>query len=158
MTTACHDLWNFAAACYAQPGVEAACLELQQAGADVCLILAAAWLERRGVQPCEAHFEALRNVSQGWQSQAVMPLRTLRQHWKQSAASDPALATLRRQIKQLELDAEKVQLERLQQASRSWPTGGETAHWLEPIYPDLPLPDAAIDRLRQAAAQLFAEG
>lgn len=47
------DLWNFALHLYARPGVEAACLALQDEGADVCLLLCGAWLEagRAGVTP-----------------------------------------------------------------------------------------------------------
>ena len=44
------SLWDFSVELYARPGVAAACLALQdRAGADVCLLLAALWLERRGV-------------------------------------------------------------------------------------------------------------
>jgi len=43
------DLWRFAETLYQRPGVEAACLQLQAQGADVCVLLCAAWLERRQV-------------------------------------------------------------------------------------------------------------
>ena len=43
------DLWDFAQRLYARPGVESACLHLQEAGADVCLLLCGAWLERHGI-------------------------------------------------------------------------------------------------------------
>ena len=36
------DLWSFAIHVYQRDGVEAACLRLQAAGADVCLLLAGA--------------------------------------------------------------------------------------------------------------------
>ena len=45
----CADLWSFALSTYARPGVEAACLRVQEQGADVCLLLCGAWLEQRGV-------------------------------------------------------------------------------------------------------------
>ena len=44
------DLWNFALELYAREGVEQACLELQETGSDVCLLLTGAWLQRRGVR------------------------------------------------------------------------------------------------------------
>ncbi|CDM38827.1 hypothetical protein PPSAL_0210 [Ectopseudomonas oleovorans] len=44
------DLWNFALELYARAGVEQACLELQDTGSDVCLLLTGAWLQRRGVR------------------------------------------------------------------------------------------------------------
>ncbi|WP_284733726.1 TIGR02444 family protein, partial [Pseudomonas aeruginosa] len=43
------NVWKFAVDVYARPGVETACLALQEQGADVCLLLVAAWLGRRGV-------------------------------------------------------------------------------------------------------------
>ncbi|MCK1787400.1 TIGR02444 family protein, partial [Pseudomonas sp. TNT11] len=39
----CADLWSFALSTYARPGVEAACLRLQEQGADVCLLLCGAF-------------------------------------------------------------------------------------------------------------------
>ena len=44
------DLWDFAQRLYARPGVESACLHLQEVGADVCLLLTAGWLGGRGVK------------------------------------------------------------------------------------------------------------
>jgi len=157
MPFSCNDLWSFASACYAQPGVEAACLELQAAGADVCLMLTGAWLECRGVRISELHLDEVRHLSERWQNQVVVPLRELRQVWKQPAAGDAALAQLRNQVKQLELSAERTQLERLQLASMNWPGGTATAHWLEQLHPELTLPAAALGTLRRAAAQLSAE-
>ncbi|MBO4970761.1 MAG: TIGR02444 family protein, partial [Pseudomonas sp.] len=43
------DLWNYCLNLYARPGVEQACLHLQDQGLDVCVLLCAAWLEARGV-------------------------------------------------------------------------------------------------------------
>ena len=43
------SLWDFASRCYAQPGVAENCLAAQDSvGADVNLLLAAAWLAARG--------------------------------------------------------------------------------------------------------------
>ena len=99
------DLWNFALACYARPGVEQVFLRLQDGGADVCLLLCALWLERRQV-PCEAQRLAqLRAIAEPWQRQVVQPLRELRQGWKAAALLDPQQARLREQVKALELEA-----------------------------------------------------
>ena len=154
MPTIYNDLWTFASTCYAQPGVESACLELQAAGADVCLILTGAWLECRGVRSCELRLKALIHISESWQSRVVAPLRELRNTWKQPAALDAALTQLRDDLKRLEQSAEKIQLERLQSTTLDWPTGTGTARWLERLCPGLNLPDGAVVTLRQAAAQL----
>ena len=127
------DLWRFAEALYQCPDVEAACLLLQTQGADVCLLLCAAWLERRQVACSDERSEALRNIAQPWQQQVVVPLRQLRQSWRELAQSDNALTQLREQIKQLELAAEREQLERLEACTQDWPNGVANAppNWLE---------------------------
>lgn len=153
------DLWRFALACYAQPGVEPACLELQAAGADVCLLLAAAWLERRNAACDEQRLERLKTISNDWQVQVVAPLRALRQHWRQQAANDEELADLRMRVKQLELDAEKVQLRRLQSAAQHWSAGSGSPAWLEPLCADLRGDTrVAVQTLRHAATAQPATG
>src|SRR3990167_5467928 len=103
------DLWRFAEALYQRPGVEAACLLLQTQGADVCLLLCAAWLETRKIACNDERVTTLKNLAQPWQQQVVVPLRQLRQSWREQAQSDKALRQLREQIKQLELEAEREQ-------------------------------------------------
>ncbi|WP_217477418.1 TIGR02444 family protein [Stutzerimonas stutzeri] len=146
------DLWSFALACYAQPGVEDACLELQAAGADVCLLLTAAWLEHRHAPCNEERLERLTSISTDWQALVVTPLRTLRQRWRLQAATDDALANLRMQVKQLELDAERVQLQRLASVAQHWLAGSGSSNWLEPLCSGLTGETrAAVQRLRHAA-------
>jgi uncharacterized protein (TIGR02444 family) len=154
MTT---DLWRFAQDLYQQPGVEAACLRLQADGADVCLLLCAAWLERRQIDCNATRAEALRQLAQPWQQQVVIPLRQLRQSWREQAAGDDALAQLREQVKQLELEAERGQLERLAQCSEAWPRADATtsAPWLDALAPE-PANRDALQTLRIAATLLNA--
>ena len=114
------DLWNFALNLYARPGVEAACLQWQDQGGDVCLLLCAAWLDTRGVMPNEQRLQALREVAETWQRDVVKPLRSLRQQWRNAAMQNPQLADLREQVKGLELKAERIVLERLQEACEGW--------------------------------------
>ncbi len=154
MTT---DLWLFAQELYQQPGVEAACLRLQAYGADVCLLLCAAWLERRQIDCNATRAEALRQFAQPWQQQVVVPLRQLRQSWRERAAGDDALALLREQVKQLELVAERQQLQRLAQCSEAWPRADATtsAQWLDALAPE-PANRNALQTLRIAATQLNA--
>lgn len=151
------DLWRFAEALYQRPGAEAACLLLQTQGADVCLLLCAAWLETRKIACSDERAEVLRAVAQPWQQQVVIPLRQLRQSWREAAQRDNALAMLREQIKKLELAAEREQLERLAACTQGWPSGAVDAplNWLERLTPQ-PGNRDALQTLRNAAAQLSA--
>lgn len=153
------DLWSFALACYAQPGVEEACLDLQAAGADACLLLTCAWLERRGTAHHDARLLALKSISEEWRTLVVAPLRSLRQTWRQAAFTDGELAELRERVKALELDAEHAQLQRLQSATQGWPVGSGSADWMGHACADLGTgARRPLETLRIAAAQLFVEG
>lgn len=146
------DLWSFATAGYARPGVEPLCLRLQAEGADVCLLLCALWLEQRGVAASDVRLRELQAVSQAWQREVVMPLRELRQRWRAAAADDPVLAQLREQIKATELAAERELLERLENLTRNWPTAkaGHDSPWLDRLCQDRD----AQQLLRAAASSL----
>jgi uncharacterized protein (TIGR02444 family) len=129
------DLWSFALARYARPGVENACLTLQAEGADVCLLLCGAWLGARGVACTTARVEQLKALATPWQTEVVAPLRWLRQRWKAEAAGDASLAELRDQAKALELQAEHELLRRLESVSADWPqdAGETTRDWLRAL-------------------------
>jgi uncharacterized protein (TIGR02444 family) len=143
------DLWNFALSCYARPGVEQTCLHLQDGGADVCLLLCALWLERRGVNADEERLGQLRGVAEPWQRQVVQPLRELRRGWKSAAQLDPQQARLREQIKALELEAERELLTRLERLTQGWPATEMPTGWLELLLDD----HAAQTLLRGAAGE-----
>ena len=151
------DLWRFAEALYQCPDVEAAGLLLQTQGADVCLLLCAAWLETRKITCNDERVTTLKNLAQPWQQQVVVPLRQLRQSWREQAQSDKALRQLREQIKQLELEAEREQLERLAAGTLNWPSHAANAplNWLESLAPQ-PGNRDALQTLRIAAAHLSA--
>ena len=145
------DLWNFALELYAKPGVEKACLALQDSGSDVCLLLTGAWLQRRGVRCLNERLIALRNVAAPWQREVLAPLRQTRSDWRASAAQDAELASLRKEVKRLELEAERVLLERLQSLTENWPDEeGENA-WLTALTDDN---SAALQVLRGAIEPL----
>ncbi|MGV6472911.1 TIGR02444 family protein [Azotobacter vinelandii] len=128
------DLQAFALGLYLRPGVEAACLELQEQGADVCLLLCAVWLETHGIECTAERCAELQRLAQPWRTQVIAPLRRLRQDWRPAARSDPVLDELRERLKALELDAEWAQLQRLEAASRDWPAAPEAARsWLEKL-------------------------
>ncbi|MDZ5604868.1 TIGR02444 family protein [Pseudomonas sp. RP23018S] len=148
------DLWNYALALYGRRGVEAACLRLQDTGADVCLLLCACWLQARQVHPTQDRATALRSVSEPWQQEVIAPLRELRQRWKAQAQHDPQWAGLRGRIKGLELEAEQVLLERLAQCAGPWPTQqAPREDWLTWLSPT-PSDNAALNSLRDAARSL----
>lgn len=68
-------LWDFAVQLYAQPGVETACLRLQdEHDEDVCLLLCAVWLGWRGVICTPARCQQLREVAADWQHEVVLSL------------------------------------------------------------------------------------
>jgi uncharacterized protein (TIGR02444 family) len=127
------DLWSFSLTTYARPGIEQACLQLQAAGVNVCLLLCSAWLGQRGVACNEQRLQQLRTVAFAWDTDVVRPLRALRTQWKAAATADADLHNLREQVKALELEAERHLLLRLERAAQSWPQGAETdlAAWLE---------------------------
>lgn len=127
------DLWSFSLALYARPGVEQACLQLQSAGANVCLLLCGAWLGQRGVTCNEQRLQQLRNVVDPWDADVVRPLRALRTQWKNAAAHDDELRALREQVKSLELEAERHLLLRLERAAQRWPQdeASDQSTWLE---------------------------
>lgn len=129
------DLWSFSLGIYARPGVEAACLNLQSAGVNVCLLLCGLWLEQRGVACNAQRLHQLRNVAEPWDADVVQPLRALRMRWKTVAAEDAELNTLREQVKKLELEAERHVLWRLERTAQSWPQCEATdrAAWLEGV-------------------------
>lgn len=139
------DLWDFALALYARPGVEEACLRAQDAGENICLLLCGAWLDARQiVWSADAH-GSLQCLSQAHESVFIAPLRALRMNWRAAATSDPGVAMLREELKRLELQAERLLLERLQACSESWPADkhgddtGARKGWLEHLTDDTAL-------------------
>ena len=126
----CADLWSFALSTYARPGVEAACLHLQEQGADVCLLLCGAWLEQRGVALDPQRVQALQQLARPWRTEVIEPLRQVRIQWRAMAQQDEPLAMLRERVKTLELDAERVLLARLEALAQGWPTGLKNQHRL----------------------------
>ncbi len=99
-------LWRFALAFYARPGVAGALMALQErAGRDVNLILFALWLGARGLRLDAAALEAAAAAIAPINTEAVGPLRRLRQQLK--GTDDPDLASLRRRVLWLELAAER---------------------------------------------------
>lgn len=148
------DLWDFAQRLYGRPGVERACLQLQEAGADVCLLLCGAWLHRHGVACTPTRLAHLQAIAQPWQTEVISPLRQLRQNWRTAAQQQTPLATLRERLKELELDAEQQLLLALQACAHDWARASESAvpAWLEALAGTDADPDA-LQLLRDEAMQ-----
>lgn len=127
------DLWSFSLCLYARPGVEQACLQLQSAGVNVCLLLCAAWLGQRGVACNEQRLQQLRSVAKPWDADVVQPLRALRMQWKSAGMGNADLHALREKVKALELEAERHLIVRLEQSTHDWQLSEarDLSLWLE---------------------------
>jgi len=147
------DLWSFALAVYTRPGVEEACLCLQSAGANVCLMLCGLWLEQRDVTCDEGRAQLLQALTTPWDNEVVQPLRALRTQWKSLADTDPVLEGMREQIKGLELEAERALLSRLEGVAQGWKRDSkESSDWLDVLAgPAANLNRDALQVLRVAA-------
>lgn len=111
--------WAFSLRTYGRPGVPEACLALQDGcGADVNVALFLLWhaAEGRGLSPEDlARIEALVGA---WRREVVARLREVRRALKLVEA-EAGVAPLRRQVKQAELEAERLQQEILFREARS---------------------------------------
>ena len=101
-----NPLWEYSLAVYAREGVADCCLALQdEFGLDVNLLLYAAWLAQRGERLQRDHLAGLEARVARWREKVVKPLRQLRRQWRDESGA----GSLRRDIKALELRAERLQ-------------------------------------------------
>ncbi|MBE0462919.1 TIGR02444 family protein [Halomonas sp. AOP43-A1-21] len=108
-------LWDFALAFYAEPGIESACLTLQDSlGVDVCEILLHSWLFVHGFEARPYALAVEREERNIWQREITQVLRHLRRTLKPQALQSSSIATLRQTIQQAELQAERENLQRWQ--------------------------------------------
>ncbi|WP_309084687.1 TIGR02444 family protein [Chelativorans sp.] len=156
-------LWDFCLRIYARPEVAKACLDLQEHyGANVPLLLAAAWLGSCSVTLTKEEADRLGEAVRGWNEEVVKPLRALRTRLKAgpAPAPDEASARLREKVKTIELEAERIEIEFLESLAAALPqrapeTPGEAA--LANLGRVLPAGEGAGEALRaiaQAAASL----
>lgn len=101
-----NPFWQFSLEFYAQAGVPALCLELQDDfNADVNIVLFCCWL---GINGCRLKAENMVEVlvmCDEWRERCVVPLRQVRRFMKQRSDCEP----LRMQVKTVELEAERYQ-------------------------------------------------
>lgn len=101
------SLWNSSLALYALPGVAERCLDMQERhGADINLLLTAAWLARRGQCWSVEDIGALRALCADWRQHCLLPLRAVRRYARERVGDAP----LYRRLKEAELEAERHQL------------------------------------------------
>lgn len=100
------SLWDFALALYSSPGVEETALYLQNShGANVNILLWAAWLETQGIVLTPDLLGSAESTIAAWDRQVVQVLRDLRQRLKGDEAE--LVKELRTSVKAAELLAER---------------------------------------------------
>jgi uncharacterized protein (TIGR02444 family) len=126
--------WDYSVALYGRPGVEAACIELQQRHRiDVNLVLLCLWLAERGTALDDEALARLCHAADRWQVEVVRPLRTLRRRLKarladgepNSIAGDwsELAASVRDRAIALEIDAEHLEQLHLGKVAAALPAG-----------------------------------
>ena len=118
-----NPLWDFSLAVYARPGVPAACLDLQdRRGLDVNVLLFAAWAGAAcGVRLSAEELARVDSAIADWRTEVVRPLRAVRRRVKGEVAA------LYAHLKATELEAERIQQDRLFAASGLAPRPGGSA-------------------------------
>jgi uncharacterized protein (TIGR02444 family) len=110
------SLWPFALEVYGRPGVEPLLLELQDAhGQCAPYLIWALWLATNGRGADDEALAATAALARAWQAAAIRPLRELRRDLK--GASHAPAGRLRDGVKALELEAERMLLQMLEDAS-----------------------------------------
>ncbi|HEY4344710.1 MAG TPA: TIGR02444 family protein [Parvibaculum sp.] len=101
--------WAFSTALYARPGVEPALLALQDAdGLEVNLVLFCLFAGSRGQSLDGPSIAAMQGVGDIWGREVVGPLRTVRRQLKALGSENGTAASLRDEVMQAELAAEKA--------------------------------------------------
>ncbi len=102
-------LWHFALKFYAQPGVEAACLELQNRfGLSINRLIWSCWAAQQGIQLNADDF--METPAQQWQQQITAPLREVRYRVRQQRLAQPELDACYQALRKAELACEQVEL------------------------------------------------
>ncbi|ETF03105.1 hypothetical protein W822_09885 [Advenella kashmirensis W13003] len=154
------DHWRFSLAVYRQEGVPAHCLQLQhRLGLDVNVLLLMFWAARLwGVAPDAAQIAQADETIRAWRDEVVQPLRQLRTRLKSGPppAPDPQTDALRDSVKRLELDAERVEQDRLAQwvAARTAVQAAQRASEIEETR--ALQSDASVALLEQTAVRVVA--
>ena len=96
--------WDWALRQYAQEPTQALLLTLQsQADLVILEALFAAWLSAEGYRLAAHEVAAMRDTTGTWIEEVVLPLRAVREQWK----NDESKGDARRHLLQLEVEAER---------------------------------------------------
>jgi uncharacterized protein (TIGR02444 family) len=112
--------WRFSLRFYALPEVAPACLALQdEAGVDVNLLLFLLFLADAGREVTREDVARLDAAIAPWRTDVVEPLRALRRRLKTGVGDIPPAASegLRNMVKKVELEAERLEQGRLENAA-----------------------------------------
>jgi uncharacterized protein (TIGR02444 family) len=112
--------WRFSLRFYALPDVAPACLALQdEANVDVNLMLFLLFLAEGGRAITRDDVARLDASIAHWRSEVVEPLRALRRRLKSGVGDVPPAASegLRNMVKKIELEAERLEQGRLENAA-----------------------------------------
>lgn len=119
-----NPFWRFSLRTYRVPGVQEACLALQEhCGADVNLLLFCGWTGRSGRRLDRRSLRSAMARVGSWQSEVIAPLRLARRGLKRQCADGPAAALalpLRKRIAALELDLERAEQDLLSDLHTQW--------------------------------------
>ena len=118
-----HPFWRFSLRVYRAPGVQAACLALQdEHGADVNLVLLCAFAGHDGRSLDKRRLrQAMARVGD-WQSDVIAPVRAARRALKRHPPPDAnAAQELRKRILGVELELEDVEQLMLADLLARWP-------------------------------------
>jgi uncharacterized protein (TIGR02444 family) len=124
--------WDWALEIYARPGVEAACLELQdRQGQSVVYLLWTAWAVGEGRVLSDDVLKSGAGLAARWEAEVMSGLRQARRNMRSpfDGLDDGARETLRTKLKTLELEAEETLMLALERLS---PEPSGAARELEP--------------------------
>jgi len=123
MRHAPHPFWRFSLRIYRAPGVQEACLALQEdCGADVNLLLLCGWVGQDGRALDKRRLRQAMACVGRWQSDVIAPVRQARRAIKRNPPTDNEVAqALRKQILALELELEYVEQSMLADLTAQWP-------------------------------------
>ena len=119
-----NPFWRFSLRTYRAPGVQEACLALQdRCGADVNLLLFCGWAGRDGRAVDESALRSAVGRVGLWQSEVIAPLRLARRELKRQAADATVAALaapLRKRVLALELELERIEQSLLAELESQW--------------------------------------
>ncbi len=119
-----NPFWRFSLRTYRAPGVQDACLALQErCGADVNLLLFCAWTGCDGRALDERSLRSAVGRVGLWQSEVIAPLRLARRGLKRQAADamiGAQAAPLHKRVLALELELERVEQSLLAELESQW--------------------------------------